>query len=131
MMMIIIIIIIIIIVDRQLAEAHRFAQEMESTNEESDRRTQSTIAQLKEKYMSAMTPLEARLRMETDTVKMLHAKIRYDIGDEMVMMMMMMMMMMMIAIDSDNSYDKMMLMVILCYMESSNDVTVYKHEKEC
>ena len=101
---------------------------MESTNEESDRRTQSTIAQLKEKYASAMTPLEARLRMETDTVKMLHAKIRYDIGDEMVMMMMMMMM---IAIDSDNSYDKMMLMVILCYMESSNDVTVYKHEKEC
>jgi len=82
--------------NRQLAEAHRFAQEMESKNEESDRRTQSTIAQLKEKYMSAMTPLEARLRMETDTVKMLHAKIRYA-----------MVLMMMIAIGSDS--DKMIL----------------------
>ena len=99
--------IIIIIVDRQLAEAHRFAQEMESTNEESDRRTQSTIAQLKEKYMSAMTPLEARLRMETDTVKMLHAKIRYA--------MVLMMMMMMIAIGSDS--DKMISLVILYKMK--------------
>ena len=94
--------------NRQLAEAHRFAQEMESTNEESDRRTQSTIAQLKEKYMSAMTPLEARLRMETDTVKMLHAKIRYA-------MVLMMMMMMMIAIGSDS--DKMILLVILYKMK--------------
>ena len=95
------------ICNRQLAEAHRFAQEMESTNEESDRRTQSTIAQLKEKYMSAMTPLEARLRMETDTVKMLHAKIRYA--------MVLMMMMMMIAIGSDS--DKMILLVILYKMK--------------
>jgi biopolymer transport protein ExbB/TolQ len=78
MLMMMMMMMIMMIGNRQLAEAHRFAQEMESTNEESDRRTQSTIAQLKEKYMSAMTPLEARLRMETDTVKMLHAKIRYD-----------------------------------------------------
>ena len=97
--------------NRQLAEAHRFAQEMESTNEESDRRTQSTIAQLKEKYMSAMTPLEARLRMETDTVKMLHAKIRY----AMVLMMMMMIMIMMIAIGSDS--DKMIFLVVLYKMK--------------
>ena len=104
-------IMIIMIGNRQLAEAHRFAQEMESTNEESDRRTQSTIAQLKEKYMSAMTPLEARLRMETDTVKMLHAKIRY----AMVLMMMIMMMMMMIAIGSDS--DKMIFLVVLYKMK--------------
>jgi hypothetical protein len=108
MMIMMTMIIMIMIGNRQLAEAHRFAQEMESTNEESDRRTQSTIAQLKEKYMSAMTPLEARLRMETDTVKMLHAKIRY------AMVLMMMMMIMMIAIGSDS--DKMILLVILYKM---------------
>jgi len=111
MMIMMMMIMIIMIGNRQLAEAHRFAQEMESTNEESDRRTQSTIAQLKEKYMSAMTPLEARLRMETDTVKMLHAKIRY----AMVLMMMIMMMMMMIAIGSDS--DKMIFLVVLYKMK--------------
>jgi len=67
---------------------------MEGTNEESDRRTQFTISQLKEKYIAGMSQLEARMRMEADTVKMLHSKIRYDVDDHKMMMMIGVMIMM-------------------------------------
>jgi hypothetical protein len=61
---------------RRSAEADRAARDFEAAGFAGDLRTQTAIDQLKEKYNTAVSLLDARLRSEIDQNKALSAKIR-------------------------------------------------------
>jgi len=58
------------------AEAERVAQDLEASGFAGDLRTQTTIDQLKEKYVATVAQLETKLKNEMDAVKQLGGKLK-------------------------------------------------------